>query len=126
VWTTARVITFCNSLELAKSLLRKAYTRDAYAPILSRGISLGVRGPHPSSADRTSSPKAFQSTSKPTVRSFHSLPASGAAEFRKKQNAPEVLKVCPRDCFVISTARNATANSRDGLAEVPANLNNKE
>jgi hypothetical protein len=28
------------------------------------------------------------------------------AEFKRKQNAPEVLKVLPGDCFLISTTRN--------------------
>ena len=37
---------------------------------------------------------------------------SNASNSKRKQNAPEVLKVCPRDCFVISTTRNATANPR--------------
>ena len=32
------------SLELAKPLLRKAYTRDAYAPLLCRGISWARAG----------------------------------------------------------------------------------
>ena len=34
---------------------------------------------------------------------------------KRKKNAPEVLKVCPRDCFVISTPRNATTNPRYGI-----------
>src|SRR6516162_10382370 len=37
---------------------------------------------------------------------------SNASNSKRKQNAPQVLKVCPRDCFVISTTRNATANPR--------------
>ena len=34
----------CFPLELAKPLLRKAYTRDAYAPLLCRGISWACAG----------------------------------------------------------------------------------
>jgi hypothetical protein len=34
---------------------------------------------------------------------------------KRKLNAPEVLKVWPRNCFVISTTRNATANPRYGF-----------
>src|SRR6516162_2043693 len=41
--------------------------------------------------------------------------ASEVKRPRRQQNAPEVLKVCPRDCFVISTTRNATANPRYGF-----------
>jgi hypothetical protein len=46
-------------LELAKPLLRKAYTRDAYAPLLCRGINWACAGHNPSSADRTSSRHIF-------------------------------------------------------------------
>jgi len=34
----------CFPLELAKPLLRKPYTREAYAPLLSRGISCECAG----------------------------------------------------------------------------------
>src|SRR5580704_1024211 len=47
----------------------------------------------------------------------------------RKQNAPEVLKVCPRDCFVIITTRNATTNPRYGcrpISQVTWNKNNRE
>jgi hypothetical protein len=49
----------CFPLELAKFLLQKAYTRDAYAPLLPSRYQWGVRRPHASSADRTSSPRAI-------------------------------------------------------------------
>jgi hypothetical protein len=34
---------------------------------------------------------------------------------KEKQNSPEVLKVCLRDCFIISTPGNTTANPRYGF-----------
>jgi hypothetical protein len=34
----------CFPLKLAKPLLRKAYTRDAYAPLLCRGVSWACAG----------------------------------------------------------------------------------
>jgi hypothetical protein len=43
------------------------------------------------------------------------MPSVMPANSKRKQNAPEVLKVYPRDCFVISTTRNATANPRYGF-----------
>lgn len=48
-----------------------------------------------------------------------------ASEFKRKQNASEILKVWRRDCFVISTTWNATANPRCGFgpsSEVTDNL----
>jgi hypothetical protein len=46
-------------------------------------------------------------------------------EFKKNQNAAEVLKVCPRDRFVISTTRNARANPRYGFRPIPRLLETK-
>ena len=43
------------------------------------------------------------------------MPSVMPPNSKRKQNAPEILKVCPRDCFVISTTRNATVNSRYGF-----------
>jgi len=46
---------------------------------------------------------------------------------RASQNAPEVLKVCPRDCFVISTTRKYDGKSAiriratDVLRKLPSN-----
>jgi hypothetical protein len=37
------------------------------------------------------------------------------SDSKRRQNSPEVLKVCPRDCFVISTTRNAAATPQYGF-----------
>src|SRR5262249_49948462 len=39
------------------------------------------------------------------------VPADLPPNSKRKQNAPEVLKVCPRDCFVISTTRKYDGKS---------------
>ena len=61
------------------------------------------------------------SSARLVVRENFCLPNS-----KRKQNAPEVLKVCPRDCFVISTTRNATANPRYGFGPSSEVTSNKK
>jgi len=53
------------------------------------------------------------------------LPSVMPPNSKRKQNTPQVLKVCPRDCFVISTTRNATTNPRYGFGQIPRLLETK-
>jgi hypothetical protein len=47
-------------------------------------------------------------------------------EFKEKAKRGQVLKVCPRDCFVISTTRNAAANPRYGFGPSSEVTSNKK